>query len=60
MEFKNYIKKSDIVVEAYRISGEGCYLLKVVAETQEKLVQFLDEILKYGNYKVNLSIEEIK
>lgn len=60
MEFRDYIKKSDIVVEAHRISGEGCYLLKVVAETQEKLVGFLDEILKYGNYKVNLSIEEIK
>ncbi|PJI09576.1 MULTISPECIES: Lrp/AsnC family transcriptional regulator [Clostridium] len=60
MEFRNYINKSDIVVEAHRISGEGCYLLKVVAETQEKLVGFLDEILKYGNYKVNLSIEEIK
>lgn len=58
--FHNFIKASRIVEEAHRVSGEGCYLLKVYTSNQEELVQFLDEILKYGNYKVNLSITQIK
>ncbi|MFZ5967737.1 MAG: Lrp/AsnC family transcriptional regulator [Bacillota bacterium] len=58
--FIRFVKQSPAVVEANRTSGEGCYLLKVNAATQEELLQFLDEVLAYGNYRVNLSIEDIK
>ncbi|PRR83631.1 Lrp/AsnC family transcriptional regulator [Clostridium vincentii] len=58
--FQKYIQNNLLIAEANRISGEGCYLIKVIASTQEELVGILDEILKYGNYKVNLSIENIK
>lgn len=58
--FQKYIQNNPLISEANRISGEGCYLIKVIASTQEELVGILDEILKYGNYKVNLSIENIK
>lgn len=57
---QKYIQNNRLIVEANRISGEGCYLIKVIASTQEEIVKILDEILKYGNYKVNLSIENIK
>lgn len=57
---KKYIQENTLIVEANRISGEGCYLIKVIASNQEEIVEVLDEILKYGNYKLNLSIENIK
>jgi len=58
--FQKYIKSNTSISEANRISGEGCYLLKINASTQEEIIGILDEILKYGNYKLNLSIENIK
>lgn len=58
--FQRYILNSPLVVEANRISGDGCYMLKVIASTQNEVVDLLNDILQYGNYKVNLSIENIK
>jgi len=60
LSFKKYINNNSLVTEAYRISGDGCYMLKLIASTQAEIVNFLDEILKYGNYKLNLSIQNIK
>jgi Lrp/AsnC family leucine-responsive transcriptional regulator len=60
LAFRTYINNNSLITEASRISGEGCYLLKVTASTHEEIVGLLDEILKYGNYKLNLSIENIK
>ncbi|AZH29576.1 MULTISPECIES: Lrp/AsnC family transcriptional regulator [Paenibacillus] len=48
------------VVEVHRVSGEGCYHLKIKVNSQEQLNLFLDTILEYGNYTVHLSIQEIK
>ncbi|MCM3109757.1 Lrp/AsnC family transcriptional regulator [Lederbergia lenta] len=48
------------VVEVHRVSGEGCYHLKLKVNSQEHLNLFLDNILEYGNYAVHLSIQEIK
>ncbi|AOZ90940.1 Lrp/AsnC family transcriptional regulator [Paenibacillus crassostreae] len=48
------------VVEVHRVSGEGCYHLKIKVNSQEKLNNLLDVILEYGNYTVHLSIQEIK
>lgn len=48
------------VVEVHRVSGEGCYHLKIIVTSQEQLNLFLDTILEYGNYTVHLSIKEIK
>lgn len=60
IEFRKYIKDNDLIIEGNRISGEGCYMLKTIFSSQEEMVKVLDEILKFGNYKVNLSIENIK
>lgn len=58
--FQAFIKPHPAIIEAHRISGEGCYLLKVSVADQEALNKLLDEILHYGNYRVNLSINQIK
>lgn len=58
--FLRFIKERKEVVEAHRVSGEGCYHMKVKVNSQEQLNLFLDIILDYGNYSVHLSIQEVK
>ncbi|MEK3709376.1 Lrp/AsnC family transcriptional regulator [Bacillus sp. FSL K6-1005] len=58
--FIHFINDRNEVVEAYRISGEGCYHLKIKVKTKEQLNLFLNKVLEYGNYSINLSIQEIK
>lgn len=58
--FHRYIESNALITEANRISGDGCYMLKVIASSQDEIVGLLDEILMFGNYKLNLSIEKIK
>lgn len=59
-EFKKYIINNSLIVEANRISGDGCYMLKAAVLDDKELTDLLDEILEYGNYKVNLAIENVK
>ncbi|MFL0250721.1 Lrp/AsnC family transcriptional regulator [Clostridium neuense] len=59
-EFKKYILNNSLIIEATRISGDGCYMLKAAVLDDKELTKLLDEILEYGNYKVNLAIENVK
>lgn len=58
--FCKFLSTNESVLEANRISGEGCYMLKIQVNSQEDLNDFLDSVLKYGNYRVNISIGKIK
>ncbi|WP_100404261.1 Lrp/AsnC family transcriptional regulator [Bacillus solitudinis] len=58
--FIGFINERNEVVEAHRISGEGCYLLKIKIKSKEELNLFLNKLLEHGNYSLNLSIQEIK
>jgi len=58
--FCKFLSNNESVLEANRISGEGCYMLKIQVNSQEDLNDFLDFVLKYGNYRVNISIGKIK
>jgi Transcriptional regulators len=58
--FQTFLHNTEAVVEANRISGEGCYLLKVQVNSQEDLNCFLDSVLAFGNYRLNISISKIK
>lgn len=58
--FQNFIKETPEIIEADLISGEGCYLLRARVSDEKELMSLLDEILKYGNYRVNISIGKIK
>lgn len=60
LAFQVFLKDCHSVLEASRISGDGCYMLKIQVNTQENLNSFLDSVLKYGNYRVNISIGKIK
>ncbi|ULT58242.1 Lrp/AsnC family transcriptional regulator [Neobacillus drentensis] len=58
--FIRFIKDRKEVVEAHRVSGQGCYHLKLKVKSQEQLNQILNKLLDHGNYSLNLSIQEIK
>ncbi|RKL65287.1 transcriptional regulator [Salipaludibacillus neizhouensis] len=58
--FIRFINDRNEVVEAHRVSGEGCYLLKIKVDSQEQLNLLLNRFLDHGNYTLNLSIQEIK
>lgn len=58
--FQDLLSKHPMVVEANRISGDGCYILKALAKSQNDLSELLDSILEYGNYRVNIVLTKIK
>jgi Lrp/AsnC family leucine-responsive transcriptional regulator len=60
LRFQQFIREREEIVEAHRVSGEGCYSLKVQVRDQAALNDLLDAILEYGNYRVNLSIGQLK
>ena len=55
-----FIKSNSIIEEAHRISGDGCYLLKVICSNMEEINLLLDSIMEYGTYRLNLSTNTIK
>lgn len=59
-KFIQFLNERQEVVEAHRVSGEGCYHLKIKVTSQEELNLFQNSILEYGNYTLYLSINEIK
>ena len=58
--FLTFVQQSERVIETHRVSGEGCYWMRVRVGTPADLNGFLDELLQYGNYKVSLSIGQVK
>lgn len=59
-EFKRFFQAEEAISEVHRTSGDGCYLLKTHFSSNEELDTFLERLLKYGNYRVNLSIGRLK
>lgn len=59
-KFIDFLNERQEVVEAHRVSGEGCYHLTIKVRSQEQLNLFLNATLSYGNYSLYLSINEVK
>src|SRR5690625_3334191 len=58
--FLHFMKERKEIVEAHRVSGEGCYHMKVKDTAQEEFNLYLNEILKFANYALYLAIQERK
>jgi Lrp/AsnC family leucine-responsive transcriptional regulator len=59
-KLKKIIESNEAVTEAHRISGEGCYFLRVETPSHEVLNALLDEINTFANYQLSLSIAKLK
>ncbi|WP_261301513.1 Lrp/AsnC family transcriptional regulator [Paenibacillus andongensis] len=58
--FRKFVHSAESVTEVHRVGGEGCYWLCIRTSDGSELNKLLEEVLKYGNYKLSLSIEKIK
>ncbi|WP_028530967.1 Lrp/AsnC family transcriptional regulator [Paenibacillus sp. HW567] len=58
--FQKFAQNHSGVAELHRVSGEGCYWMRVRLRDQEELNAFLDQLLEYGNYRVNLGMGQLK
>lgn len=55
-----FIKSNSIIVEAHRISGDGCYVLKIICSNMDEINTLLDSLAEYGTYRLSLSTSIIK
>ncbi|MBO7748566.1 Lrp/AsnC family transcriptional regulator [Paenibacillus sp. MWE-103] len=55
-----FAREREEIAEMHRVSGEGCYWLRVRVNGGAELNALLGELLAFGNYKVSLSIETVK
>lgn len=58
--FIDFVSTCDDIIEAHRISGDGCYHLKFKVSSNEKLNTLLQKLLEYGNYSLYLSVNQLK
>ncbi|MCY8169166.1 Lrp/AsnC family transcriptional regulator [Bacillus spizizenii] len=57
--YLSFIKTQDkYVINNYKISGDGCYLLECKFPSNEMLDQFLVELNKHVNYKLSIVINK--
>lgn len=56
-QLQRLLQAEDIVKEVHRISGDGCYLVKVVCPGMMEINRLLDQLMEYGTYRLNLSTE---
>lgn len=59
-KIRAYIAKTPEIVEAHRVSGEGCYFLRVEAPHNERLNEILDGVTSFANYQLSVSIGKVK
>ncbi|OWA34508.1 transcriptional regulator [Saccharibacillus sp. O16] len=58
--FVAFAQADDRVTKMDRTNGEGCYLLQIQTRDMAELNDFLQDLLRYGNYRVNLSMGRLK
>jgi len=59
-KMKKLIEETAEIVEAHRISADGCYFLRLESAGNERLNQVLDQINEFANYQLSLSIAKLK
>lgn len=57
---RDLVQSTEIVQEMHRVSGEGCYWMRVLVRDMVELNKLLEKVLVFGNYKLSMSIERIK
>lgn len=57
--FENKMVSKPNVESVHKISGDGCYLL-IAHFSPDEMNDFFTELLAYGRYKVNVSLNQLK
>lgn len=57
--YLSFIKtQEEYLINNYKISGEGCYMLECRFPSTELMNQFLEELNKYANYKLSIVVDK--
>lgn len=57
--YLTYIKEhAEYIINNYKISGDGCYLLECKFPSNDRLDQFLVDLNKHANYKLTIVINK--
>lgn len=57
--FLDFLRGRPEVREWHRISGDSCYVVKLEAESHGAIEEFLDQLLEYANYRLNLVLSSV-
>lgn len=58
--FHRFVTREERISAAHRVSGDGCYWLQADLADHDDLNRLLEEVLRYGNYRLHLSINRLK
>jgi len=58
--FEQLLQTTEQVESAYKTTGEGCYHIVFLAQENGSLEPFLNELLRFGRYKVASTIRVVK
>lgn len=57
--YLSFIKTQEkYLINNYKISGDGCYILECKFPSTESINQFLEELNKHANYKLSIVISK--
>ena len=57
--YLSFIKtQGKYIINNYKISGDGCYLLECKFPSNEIINQFLEDLNKHANYKLSIVIDK--
>ncbi|TDM45396.1 Lrp/AsnC family transcriptional regulator [Macrococcoides goetzii] len=59
-DFKAFVMNQKNIDFCYRISGEACYIFKVLFEDMEQVESFIDVLQPYGHTKSHLVFSTVK
>lgn len=59
-KIRTVIDKYDEITEAFKISSDCCYLLKIETSDNNSSNAILDEVTTFANYQVSVSLDRIK
>jgi len=59
-ELAKLFEEEDDIIEAYKVSSDACYIVKVETKDLDTLNILLEKFSRYGNYQVNTSINKVK
>jgi len=58
--FVDLVNSIEEITELYRISGNGCYMLKMSSNNQDEVNAILERLLEYANYNISSVVKRLK
>lgn len=58
-EFEAAMINHPFTKELHKISGDGCYYLKIACNSNQELDEFLTFLLKFGRYALSSSVRQV-